>query len=352
MNSIHDSTTTNGLTVQKLNFKADDAQSLSLTRTILNQERKAPTVLLVHGAGVRSQIFSPPLANPIVHVLAHAGFDVWSLDWRASIANVPNQWTLDQAAVFDYPAAIRKIREETESDEVKAVVHCQGSTSFMLSLIAGLLPEVTTVISNAVSLHPVVPPKSVLKGNLAIPIVSRLVPYLNPQWGVYAPSGWPKVLDFFVRATHHECNNAVCKWASFTYGKGFPTLWSHDNLSDDTHEWLKGEFSYVPMSFFKQMTKCIKAGHLVTTGTFDELPASVVDKPPKTEARVVFLGGQRNACFLPESQCRSFDYMERHNPGQHAFYELADYGHLDLFIGKNASRDVFPLIVDELGKPS
>jgi hypothetical protein len=38
-----------------------------------------------------------------------------------------------------------------------AVIHCQGSTSFMMSAVAGLLPEVKTIITNAVSLHTVVP---------------------------------------------------------------------------------------------------------------------------------------------------------------------------------------------------
>ena len=40
---------------------------------------------------------------------------------------------------------------------MKAVIHCQGSTSFTMSAVAGLVPEVKTIVTNAVSLHPVVP---------------------------------------------------------------------------------------------------------------------------------------------------------------------------------------------------
>ena len=53
-----------------------------------------------------------------------------------------NEWTLDQAAIHDHPAAVRKVVEETGAEKVKAIIHCQGSTSFMMSALAGLVPEV------------------------------------------------------------------------------------------------------------------------------------------------------------------------------------------------------------------
>lgn len=309
-------------------------------------------VLMVHGAGVRSRIFCPPRDNQLNldDFLATAGFDVWNLDWRASIDQPPNEWTLDRAAMFDFPAAIKTITEVTGATEIKAMVHCQGSTSFMISLLAGRLPEVSMVVSNAVSLHPIVPTLARWKALYAVPSLGRFLPYLNPQWGISAPPGWPKVFDTYVRAIHHECNNPVCKWSSFTFGSGFPTLWSHENLDDATHDWLAGEFAHVPMSFFRQMSQSIKAGHLVMTGEFDELPDNIVAEGPRTDARVVLLAGADNACFLPESQARSFDYLEGHAPGRHSYYELPGYGHLDVFIGRNAPRDNFPLIVDELNK--
>ena len=336
---------------EEVSFQTRDAKTLRLKRTRFPCGVDRGPVLLTHGAGVRSNIFQPPRSGNIDVQLAEAGFDVWNLDWRASIEQPPNPWTLDEAAVFDFPAAVGIILERTGKSALKAMVHCQGSTSFMISLIAGLLPQVTTVVSNAVSLHPVVPRRARLKALYAVPLLGRYFPYLNPQWGVSAPSGWPKAIDFYVRATHHECNNPVCKWSSFTYGAGFPTLWRHENLTDDVHEWLKGEFAHVPMTFFRQMSKCVAAGHLVSTGQFDDiLPASVVGQAPKTDARIVLLAGEVNDCFLPESQVRSYDFLDSYAPGRHSYYQLADYGHLDVFIGKNAPVDVFPLIVDELAR--
>ena len=82
------------------------------------------------------------------------GYDVWLENWRASIDLAPNEWTLDQAAVHDHPDAVRKVVEETGADELKAVIHCQGSTSFMMSAVAGLVPEVKTIVTNAVIAAP------------------------------------------------------------------------------------------------------------------------------------------------------------------------------------------------------
>jgi hypothetical protein len=336
---------------EEVEFAARDTFKLSLVHYAPEDDQKREQILVVHGAGVRAELFLPPVDETIVDALLDVGYDVWLLNWRASIDLRPNQWTLDDAAVNDHPAAVQEVLRRTGATSLKAIIHCQGSTSFMMSAVAGLLPQVTTVISNAVALHPVVPFLTRLKSRYLTNTIGSFLPYLNPQWGIYAPPGWPTVIDWIVRATHHECDNAVCRHASFTYGSGSPTLWRHENLNDATHEWIKGEFAHVPTSFFRQMKQCIEVGHLVSTGTYGELPASFVSQAPRTDARFVFLAGELNKCFSPESQARTVDFFDSHHPGRHGFHQLAGYGHLDVFIGRNAAADVFPLILDELRKP-
>ena len=308
-----------------------------------------PPVLLVHGAGVRANIFRAPSGRTLVDALIEEGYDVWLENWRASIDVPHNHWTLDQAAVLDHPAAVRTVLRETGTDELKAVIHCQGSTSFMMSAVAGLLPEVTTIVSNAVSLHPVVSPLARLKLRYIVPATARLVGYLNPQWGrTGAPWVLPKAMSAWVALSHRECANGVCKMASYTYGAGKPTLWRHENLNAATHDWLSDEFAEVPLTFFRQIARCVEAGRLLSVEGRPELPADLTAAPPQTDTRFVLLTGDRNVCFLPESQRRTFHWFERHAPGRHAFHVLAGYGHLDMFMGKDAGREVFPLIIDEL----
>ncbi len=312
---------------------------------------KPPTkgpVLLVHGAGVRANIFRAPVRTTIVDYLIGRGYDVWLENWRASIDLKPNWWTLDQAAVYDHPMAVKTVVRETGCPKIKAIIHCQGSTSFTMSAMAGLLPEVTTIVSNAVSLHTIVPGFSKLKIYYALPIIARLTPYLNPQWGLHAPTLTAKAIAWMVAAVHHECHNPVCKQVSFTYGSGFPALWSHANLNPPTHEWLKGEFAQVPVTFFRQMAGCVRRGNLVRTGAVPGLPADFAAQPPQTDARFSFFAGADNLCFLPESQRRSFAFFDRLRKNYHSLHVLKNYGHLDMFMGENAARDVFPLMADEL----
>jgi pimeloyl-ACP methyl ester carboxylesterase len=338
----------NGLVEEIVPFQTADGMECNLVHV---RGSAAPTkgpVLLVHGAGVRANIFRSPVRTTLVDTLVKEGYDVWLENWRASIDLPPNSWTLDQAAVYDHPKAVGTVVEQTGADEIQAVIHCQGSTSFMMSAVAGLVPEVKTIVANAVTLHPVVPEWSRFKITYLTPTVGRLLDYLNPQWGLYSPTTMSKLITLLVLLVHHECDNPVCKMVSFTYGSGFPALWSHENLNDETHEWLKREFAHVPITFFRQMARCVEEGHLVSVEGMSELPESFVAEPPRTDARFAFLAGEKNHCFLPESQQRTFEFLDSIDKNHHSFHLLRDYGHLDVFMGKNAHRDVFPLILNEL----
>jgi len=307
-------------------------------------------VLLVHGAGVRANIFRAPVPTTIVDYLVERGYDVWLENWRASIDFMPNAWTLDQAALYDHPCAVKTVVKETGSSQIKAVIHCQGSTSFTMSAIAGLIPEVNVIVSNAVSLHTVVPAFSVFKLNIALPFIGLVTPCLNPQWGLHATTLPAKVISLMVALVHHECHNPVCKQVSFTYGSGFPALWQHENLNEPTHEWIKQEFASVPISFFRQISHCVQHGHLVSVSASKELPLDFAAVRPKTEARFAFFAGEKNLCFLPESQRRSYDFFNGHRKNYHSYNLIHGYSHLDIFMGQNAVHDVFPRMVAELEK--
>ena len=331
-------------------FAAGDGLELNLINVRGSNEPSKGPVILVHGAGVRANIFRAPVRATVVDALIADGYDVWLENWRASIDFAPSLWTLDQAALYDHPAAVKTILRETGHTELKAIVHCQGSTSFTMSAVAGLVPEVTTIVSNAVSLHPVVSGWSRFKLGVAVPLVRAFTPYLNPAWGIDAPTLFAKAVTATVRLTHRECDNTVCRMVSFTYGDGFPALWSHENLNEETHAWLQHEFAAVPMRFFRQMTRCVRHGNLVAHEALPGLPDDFAAEPPLTDARWIFLAGEDNRCFLKESQERSFDYFNHIRRDYHSLHVLARYGHLDVFMGERAAEDVFPIILEELDR--
>ncbi|MDZ7690203.1 MAG: hypothetical protein U5K69_03430 [Balneolaceae bacterium] len=274
-------------------FTAGDGLECHLVNVKAEERPPKGPVIVVHGAGVRGNIFRAPMETNFVDFLVQQGYDVWLENWRASIDVGPNEWDLDQAAKFDHPKAVEKVVEETGYDEIKAVIHCQGSTSFMMSAVAGLVPQVSTIVSNAVSLHPIVPDFSRFKLKVALPIVGLGTKYLNPQWGNKATGAVPKIIHTLVEATHHECDNGVCKEVSFTYGSGFPALWLHENLNEETHEWLRQEFAEVPIRFFNHIKECIKAGKLIAFHQDAEMPEDYVELEPQTDARFAFFAGEK-----------------------------------------------------------
>lgn len=329
-------------------LETEDRVRINVTQVLSENPPTRGPVLLVHGAGVRGNIFRAPVPCNLVDFLLNLGYDVWLENWRASIDLPRNPWTLDQAARYDHPLAVRTVLTETGRDSLQAIIHCQGSTSFLMSAMAGLVPQVRTIVTNAVSLFPVVPRWSRFKLNCLVPIVRLLTPYINPQWDVSSPGWLPKLLAFLVRMTHHECHNTACKMVSFTYGSGFPALWRHENLNDETHQWLRQEFADVPLTFFTNMAKCVRVGHLVSVEALDSLPKDFLAQPPKTEARLHFLAGAKNRCFLPESQVKAFEYFDRLRPNCHRLTVFEKYSHLDIFMGQNAAQDIFPLIAQAL----
>ncbi len=334
---------------ETIEFDAYDGLTCNLKHLVGTQPTKCP-VLLVHGAGVRANIFNPPSDDNIITQLAKEGYDVWLENWRGSIDLPPNHWDLDQAAVNDHPAAVKKIVEITGQEEMKAIIHCQGSTSFMISAVLGLVPEVKTIISNAVSLHPVVSSYSEFKLDYYVPIVKMMYEYINPAWGLHAPDFKAKMLRLLVAATHWEKDTLVGKFVSFTYGSGWPALWLLENLDQKTMDWIQYEFAAVPLSFFDHIKKCIHRSVLVPLNSNKANDPTYADNPPKTDARFILFGGEKNLCFHPDSQRKTYEYLDSIQPGKHQLHILENYSHLDVFLGKNAHRDVFPIMIKELNQ--
>ena len=75
-------------------------------------------IILIHGLGVASSLFLMDTVHTnFVEYLIEHNYDVWLLDWRTSI-NLPwaayTQYTVDDVAKYDFPAAVDKVLEVTK----------------------------------------------------------------------------------------------------------------------------------------------------------------------------------------------------------------------------------------------
>jgi hypothetical protein len=322
-------------------------------------------VLLIAGSGVGARIFRPPgVSKTVVHRLVEGGYDVWASNWRASLGQPPREYALDDAAAIDHPDAVEFIREQTRSDGIKAVVHCLGSASFMLALASGRMPAITHVVSNAVSLHPVVPPGAELKIRSLASALDRLMPWWDPQWArdpemddrplpdVPAPaernplSRW---LVDWVQLTHNECRSDVCNFGNFMYGDGRSTLYRESTLRKDTREWMENQLSWAPTRVYRQIARSLLAGHLVPMREWPDelLRGDLFETGPSTDARITFVAGSENRCFSPRSQQRTCEWFSSFQPGQHKFETLDGFGHLDVWMREDSAW-IFDKVIEWL----
>jgi cholesterol oxidase len=69
----------------------------------------------------------------------------------------------------------------------------------------------------------------------------------------------------------------------------------------------------------------------------------------RLQAHVVLLQGSDNELFLPQGSAATLEWIVKHH-GAEAGTRLVvpNYAHLDCFIGRDAARDIFPLVLQQL----
>jgi pimeloyl-ACP methyl ester carboxylesterase len=329
-----------------------DGVQILLTR--LRGGSKGP-VLLVHGLSVSSEMFTlPEVDQSFASFLIEHGYDVWLLDWRASIKLPLVQFSLDDAAINDHPTAVGAVLAETGADSLQAVVHCMGSTSFFISRSLGLLPDVRSIVSSQVSLHARVPAVTEAKAMLHVPEAlddlgfAALSPDRDPVHPVFQ-SLWGRALDLI----HHECSSTECHRLSFMFG----LLYQHANLKPETHARLNQLFGPCNMTMFRHAAQLARHGTLrrYDHGTDENLRRYGQPEPPTAlvpeqfKLPITLVSGDANRTFLPESTQLTYDWLVAHNgPSGYSRKLVPGYGHLDAWLGVHGSRDAYPMILESL----
>ena len=223
-------------------------------------------MLLVHGAGVRAELFRPPTA-------AHPRRRADRRRLGRLAAELAGLHRL-RAAPLDArrcggvrPPRRRRLRPRGDRRRTsRRSIHCQGSTSLHDVGRRRPLPQVDTVVSNAVSLHPVYPAGRVkiAYGGAAVPGSRRTC---RPRGATSRGLPAPRSTGRLVNATHHECDNT-----------GLPAGELHLR-----HRLARAVVAREPrrrdarvaqrrvrrgaVDLLPQMGRCVRAGHLVCRST-------------------------------------------------------------------------------------
>jgi cholesterol oxidase len=327
-------------------FFTSDGEQLCLTR--YRGGNKGP-VMLVHGLGVSSGIFTVDTidTNLTEYLVAH-GYDVWLLDYRASI-DLPGSGARsngDQVATIDLPEAVAKVRELTGAVTIQMVVHCFGATTFFMSALAGKLPDVRAAVASQVAAHVDAATIVRLKSGLHMPQVleklgvESMTAYTDTEAPWYERL-YNRALAVYPVEEEERCDSATCHRVSFMYS----LLYEHDQLAVATHDTLHELFGVANIEAFEHLAQIVRRKHVVDAAGKDVYMPGVghLGYP------IRFIHGAQNACYLPSSTEKTLEWLREHNdPSLYSRVVIPDFGHIDCIFGKHAATAVYPHILEHL----
>ncbi len=337
-------------------FATHDGATLRLTRH--RAGAKGP-VILAHGLGVSSRIFAADTIDTcLTEYLAASGYDVWLLDFRASI-DLPaahGQFSGDEVARFDYPAAVEVVRRLAGKPDVQVVAHCFGASTLFMALAAGLT-GVRSAVFSQIAGHVSSPLANAVRAGLFMPDLLKLLGVDALTTDVSTePDAVERLYDDalrlnpFLRADQ-RCTSKACHRISFMYAP----LYRHEQLSAATHDALGELFGIANLRSFQHLAAMIRNRRVVAFDGSDvylpEDPVRLAGSLARFRFPIRFIHGALNECFLPESTQRTLDLLRGAHPDiPYDRVEIAGYGHIDCIFGRDAARDVYPHILEHLDR--
>ena len=326
-------------------FATDDSTKLRLSRYYAGTNGP---VMLVHGLGVSSEIFSTDTidTNLVEYLCAH-GYDVWNLDFRASILlpSANAQFDGDVIAKQDLPAAVAEVRRISGAESIQAVVHCFGATTWFMAMLSGM-QGVHSFVSSQIATNYVGSLETRLKTGLYLPDVLQTlgVDSLTAYAGehpVWQEQLLEKALHLYPLPFDEWCDSSICRRIAFMYAP----LYEHRNLTAATHAALHELFGTANLQCLDHIAQIGRKGHLIACdGTELYMPYLERLKLP-----IAFIHGAQNRCFSPASTQQTYDTLRgRFGENLYSRTLIDGYGHIDCIFGKRADQDVFPHIVRHL----
>ncbi len=323
--------------------QTEDNVQLRLTRYVGGT--KGP-VLLSPGYGTSTLAYTiDTIDTNLPEYLFANGYDVWLFDYRASpdLPSSQDQFTLDDIATKDYPAAVTRVRQITGAAGIQMMVHCVGSMTFLMSMLSGRLQGVRSAICSQLGFYPVTPPENRLKAAFDLGSFMQALG-IDTVTTNFDPKDWNDVLAdglLKLNADGPPCNSAVCRRIWLIYG----VVYKHEQLNDATHNAIHEMFGVANITAFNHIALMVRQGQIVDKDGNNVYLPNIA----RLSIPIVFLQAAENRLFLPEGTERTFELLSQKNaPGLYTRIVIPNYDHMDCFIGRNAARDVFPLVLAQL----
>jgi cholesterol oxidase len=348
-----------GIKTDPHRFKTRDGVELQLTRYRGGNAGPVP-VILAPGFGVRADSFAiDTVKTNIVEYLCEQKYDVWLFDYRASpeLLAAREAFSLDDIARFDWPAAVKHVRQVTHESRVHVIAHCVGGMSFMMAALGGhLRGAIQSAVCSQVAAHPVGSRLNKIKAMAHLGVLLETFFHQKAmRVTVHAEDTHRRpLLDRALKyyPTEDPCDNPVCRRVKFVFGESY----LHANLNRDTHDAIIDMFgdpkhkypAFASLRALKQLSAIVGAGQLLTEKHEDSYVRE--ENVSNLDFRLCLMSGLRNAIFPPRGIANTYAWLaeirrRRPTPLRELFVlPIPDYAHMDCFIGARAHLDVFPLL--------
>jgi len=220
--------------------------------------------------------------------------------------------------------------------------------------VEGLKERVRSVISSALTLHPVTNWLSYLKVDLDLVGMLDKMDEFKDGFNIVPRSG-PDVPEFERKIDvvawnvpvpdGEECKNPVCHRIFSIFGPSY----THSQLNNATHNAMGEMFGLISIPPFAQLSLIMERQQAV-----DHLGADTYLQLAKDDGLALpisFVTGALNRLFVPETVARTHRWLKENGGGKYACHVFEGYAHMDMFIGRNAARDVYPYLLEQLEHP-
>jgi cholesterol oxidase len=326
-------------------FAAADGAELRLVR--FNGGKKGP-IVCAPGFSNSTYVFTfDGIDTNFAEYFSGQGYDTWLFDYRAS-PDLPvskTQFSVDDIAALDWPAAIDYVRKETGAADVQVVAHCLGSMTCFMALLSGM-SGVRQFVASQMTPHPDVQMRLKAEAVLKLETVFKLIGLhglTTTPGGSIAGRAVDEMLKAFPVPEDWKGLGPVCQRIYAIYGGVLKPA----NLNLATRGALGEMFGFGNLMALDQISKIMAKGHLVDRNGDDTYLPNV----ERLKLPITLIHGADNEFLFPTGSEKTYQWLCENNPaGLYARHVIPTYAHLDCFIGKNAADDVFPLIERELAR--
>ncbi|CAK7234399.1 hypothetical protein SCUCBS95973_008922 [Sporothrix curviconia] len=322
--------------------------------------KEASTPLLfVPGASVDHQILAlPTIRFNTVNYFTRAGYRVFVMVPRIGQTTLAdNTWTTYDARL-DIRAAFEKVREQCGGRKVYTIAHCMGSVALATGLLDGTIPSdwLLGLSCSQVFMNPIWNAANMLKASTTATRFS-----LDKIYGAVAGSWFDcstsphdslvqRLLNQALRvmpdARREICRSAVCHRITLVYGR----CWNHANLNEATHRQMDRFFGGINMTMLRLLMLQGSQGH-VMTNDFEVLTTPENVKKNLGGLPIFQFVGQDNAVLSPRATEKTYEILcDTFASGTYRRHVIPGYGHLDCWMGRNAWKDVYPVLRAEIDR--